>query len=117
MRALCNALIIDDDENFRRSLELLVQREGLRDAHGRARSPRRASCLAAGTPDVFLVDLTLPDGDGLAWLRERARGERGRGDRDHRQHERRLRRRGAAAAARSTTSPSRSTARACAPRS
>ena len=26
--------------------------------------------LAEETPDVFLVDLALPDGDGLAWLRE-----------------------------------------------
>jgi DNA-binding NtrC family response regulator len=62
------ALIIDDDENFRSSLELLVQREGfLTRTAGTVAEARDA--LAAGAPDVFLVDLTLPDGDGLAWLR------------------------------------------------
>jgi two-component system response regulator AtoC len=62
------ALIIEDDENFRRSLELLVQREGLVTRSAGSVGEAR-ECLAAGTPDVFLVDLTLPDGDGLAWLR------------------------------------------------
>ncbi len=62
------ALIIEDDENFRRSLELLVQREGLVTRSAGSLAEAR-ECLAAGMPDVFLVDLTLPDGDGLAWLR------------------------------------------------
>ncbi len=62
------ALIIEDDENFRRSLELLVQREGLVTRSAGTLAEAR-ECLAAGTPDVFLVDLTLSDGDGLAWLR------------------------------------------------
>ncbi len=62
------ALIIEDDENFRVSLERLVQREGLvtRAAGSLAEA---GECLAAGAPDVFLVDLTLPDGDALEWLR------------------------------------------------
>ncbi|MCX5738863.1 MAG: response regulator, partial [Proteobacteria bacterium] len=62
------ALIIDDDTNFRMSLDLLVQREGFvtRTAGSLAEARER---LAEGTPDVVLVDLTLPDGDGLAWLR------------------------------------------------
>ena len=67
MRAL-HALIIDDDTNFRTSLELLVQREGFvtRTAGSLTEARER---LAEATPDVFLVDLRLPDGDGLAWLR------------------------------------------------
>ena len=67
MRAL-HALIIDDDENFRISLEQLVQREGFVTRTAGSLAAARES-LAAGVPDVFLVDLTLPDGDGLAWLR------------------------------------------------
>jgi DNA-binding NtrC family response regulator len=63
------ALIVDDDADFRDSLELLVQREGFetRTAGSLAEAGER---LAACVPDVFLLDLTLPDGDGLAWLRE-----------------------------------------------
>jgi DNA-binding NtrC family response regulator len=62
------ALIIDDDENFRSSLELLVQREGFATRTAGTVAEAR-DALSAGVPDVFLVDLTLPDGDGLAWLR------------------------------------------------
>ena len=64
-----SALIIDDDENFRVSLELLVQREGFKTRAAGSLSEARER-LAEETPDVFLVDLALPDGDGLAWLRE-----------------------------------------------
>ena len=67
MQAL-QALIIDDDTNFRMSLDALVQREGFATRTAGSLAEARES-LAAGTPDVFLVDLTLPDGDGLAWLR------------------------------------------------
>jgi DNA-binding NtrC family response regulator len=68
MRTL-TALIVDDDEDFRTSLDLLVQREGFatRTAGSLAGA---AEQLAAGAPDVVLVDLTLPDGDGLVWLRQ-----------------------------------------------
>jgi DNA-binding NtrC family response regulator len=63
------ALIVDDDANFRRSLELLVQRE--RFATRSAGSLEEAEDEMAGeTFDVVLMDLGLPDGDGLAWLRE-----------------------------------------------
>jgi DNA-binding NtrC family response regulator len=61
-------LIIDDDTNFRMSLDQLVRREGFATRTAGSLAEARES-LAAGTPDVFLVDLTLPDGDGLAWLR------------------------------------------------
>ena len=52
-----SALIIDDDRDFRESLELLVQREGFetRSAGTLAESRER---LAGGTPDIipFLED-------------------------------------------------------------
>jgi two-component system, NtrC family, response regulator HydG len=63
------ALIIDDDENFRTSLELLVQREGFT-ARGADSLAAARSELERAPADVCLLDLTLPDGDGLAWLRE-----------------------------------------------
>jgi len=63
------ALVVDDDVAFRSSLELLVQREGFvtRTAGSVAEARERLSEIE---PDVFLVDLTLPDGDGFAWLQE-----------------------------------------------
>jgi two-component system, NtrC family, response regulator AtoC len=63
------ALIIDDDENFRTSLELLVQREGFT-ARGANSLAAARSELERAPADVCLLDLTLPDGDGLSWLRE-----------------------------------------------
>jgi DNA-binding NtrC family response regulator len=61
------ALILDDDADFRRSVDLLVQREGFTtvEAGSIAEARRR---LAEVRPDVALVDLGLPDGDGLAFL-------------------------------------------------
>ena len=62
------ALLVDDDANFRRSLEVLVQREGFATvAAGSLEEARKQ--LAEIVPDVVLLDLTLPDGDGLAWFR------------------------------------------------
>jgi DNA-binding NtrC family response regulator len=66
---LPRALIIDDDENFRCSLEILVEREGFATCTAGSRKEARLR-LAEGVPDVVLLDLSLPDGDGLAWLRE-----------------------------------------------
>lgn len=64
-----SALIVDDDENFRESLDVLVRREGFETRT--ARSLKEAKeVLANACPDVVLLDLTLPDGDGLAWIRE-----------------------------------------------
>src|SRR5262249_24825159 len=63
------ALIIDDDANFRASLELLVQREGFA-TRGAASLAEARDELARARVDLCLLDLTLPDGDGLAWLRE-----------------------------------------------
>jgi DNA-binding NtrC family response regulator len=68
MRTL-TALIVDDDEDFRTSLDLLVQREGFA-TRGAGSLAEAAEQLAAGAPDVVLLDLTLPDGDGLVWLRQ-----------------------------------------------
>jgi len=64
-----SALVVDDDENFRDSLGLLVAREGyeVRVAGGLDEARGR---LAESCPDVVLVDLGLPDGSGLDLLRD-----------------------------------------------
>ena len=69
MRTL-SAMIVDDDADFRLSLEMLVQREGWKTRAAGSVAGAREMLLAEGTPDIFLVDLALPDGDGLAWIRE-----------------------------------------------
>jgi len=65
---LPTALIVDDDADQCTILEVLVRREGylVESAGSIAEAGRK---LARGTPDVVLIDLKLPDGDGLAWLR------------------------------------------------
>ncbi len=63
------ALILEDDSNFRSSLAQLVQREGfdvLESASYADALPR----LIENCPDVALIDLVLPDGDGLALMRD-----------------------------------------------
>jgi two-component system response regulator AtoC len=69
MTTTLNALIIDDDENFRDSLELLVQRQGFATRTASTAAEARAK-IAEAHPDVLLVDLSLPDAEGLKWLRE-----------------------------------------------
>ena len=63
-----SALIIDDDADFRASLELLVRRENfLTDGAGTLADAHEK--LASRHANVVLTDLTLPDGDGLEWIR------------------------------------------------
>ncbi len=64
-----NALIIDDDENFRVSLELLVRRHEFATRTAGSAADARAQIIES-RPDVLLVDLSLPDAEGLAWLRD-----------------------------------------------
>ena len=64
-----HALIIDDDGEFRASLALLVEREKFSVRCVGTLAVARAE-LERAPADVCLLDLSLPDGDGLAWLRE-----------------------------------------------
>jgi len=63
------ALVIDDDRDFRESLELLVEREGFA-VRGAGSLAEARSALAEAPPDVVLVDLVLADGDGLELVRD-----------------------------------------------
>ncbi|MGI9226599.1 MAG: response regulator transcription factor [Candidatus Nanopelagicaceae bacterium] len=58
-------LIIDDHEVVRQGIAALAKREGL-DVVGEAKSKEEAiAMIAATSPDVITVDLSLPDGSGL----------------------------------------------------
>ncbi len=64
------ALIVDDDPAMLASLEALVSREGFecRTALSLGEAQKQ---LQLGLPDVLLIDLKLPEGDGLEFARSR----------------------------------------------
>ena len=64
-----SALVVDDDEVFRDSLGILVAREGF-EVGVAANLAGARKHLAESTPDVILIDLQLPDGDGVELLRD-----------------------------------------------
>ncbi|QFZ86178.1 response regulator [Variovorax paradoxus] len=67
---MAHALIVEDDEDSARMMAALVAREGhsVMCAHSMAAARR---LMAMQRPDLLLLDLHLPDGDGLALLDER----------------------------------------------
>jgi two-component system response regulator AtoC len=70
-----SALIVDDDEDFRESLAELVSREG--HSVRQAASLAQARKLLTDDPaDVLLVDLVLPDGNGIELLNDEEVAER-----------------------------------------
>ncbi len=64
-----SALIVDDDAGFRESLAMLVAREDfeVREADGLEAARTQ---IEEHPPDVMLLDLGLPDGDGTALLHD-----------------------------------------------
>ncbi len=64
-----HALVVDDDADSRELLAGIASREGF--SVGQADTLRAARAqLARAAPDLVLVDLELPDGDGMALLRD-----------------------------------------------
>jgi two-component system, NtrC family, response regulator HydG len=61
------ALIVDDDPGFLAGLAELVRREGFAVSSAGTLKQAREK-IAAGPPDIMLVDLHLPDGSGLDLL-------------------------------------------------
>jgi len=68
-RTAPKALIVDDDPDFRESLRALVEREDFEVSMAGTLAEAR-SLLAQESPDVILVDIKLPDGDGLDLVRD-----------------------------------------------
>lgn len=64
-----NLLIVDDHQIVREGISNIAKREGI-DVVGEASNKEEAIALiAATTPDVVTVDLSLPDGSGLEIVR------------------------------------------------
>jgi DNA-binding NtrC family response regulator len=64
-----SVLIVEDDVDFRASVAALVEREGF-DVREAGTLAKARQALADEPPDVVLLDLALPDGDGLELLRD-----------------------------------------------
>lgn len=64
-----HALIVDDDVDFTPALSQLVQQEGYYVRIAKSLEEARQE-LQRGIPDVALIDLMLPDGDGIQLVRE-----------------------------------------------
>jgi len=63
-------LLVDDHESFLEPLALMLAREPDVEVVGMARSLAEARpLLTAAAPDVALIDLDLPDGDGVDLIR------------------------------------------------
>jgi len=62
-----SVLIVEDDADFRASVATLVAREGYGTREAGSLAEAR-EMLSEAAPDVVLVDLGLPDGDGLELL-------------------------------------------------
>ncbi|WP_125705234.1 response regulator transcription factor [Lacticaseibacillus daqingensis] len=60
-------LIVEDEPALRASMAAFFAQQATVQAVGTLAA---ASTAVAAGPDAIILDLTLPDGDGLAWLRE-----------------------------------------------
>jgi len=67
--ARLTALVVDDEKDSRESLALLVEREDFEVVQA-ATFEEALKRLVECCPDVALIDLVLPDGDGLALMRD-----------------------------------------------
>ncbi|CAD6558460.1 Transcriptional regulatory protein CseB [Paraburkholderia sabiae] len=69
MKKLEHVLIVDDDREIRELVAIYLERNGMRVSHaGNAREMRAA--LVLDRPDLIVLDVRLPDTDGLALCRE-----------------------------------------------
>ncbi len=63
-----NILVVEDDEMVRAFLDRHLENEGY-NVQTAANGAEMFLALANGRPDLILLDLNLPDGDGLGFLR------------------------------------------------
>ena len=63
-------LVAEDDEASRHALSALLEHEGFRVETARSLAETEAA-LGAAAPDLLILDVRLPDGDGAAWLARR----------------------------------------------
>ena len=63
------ALVVDDDRHLQAALRLMLSRAGL-DVTVAGDKGEALTAAAASAPDVVVLDLSLPDGDGIEVLAE-----------------------------------------------
>ena len=63
-------LIVEDDDSSRYGLSALLQSEGY-DVISAGDLKQTEAALARDNPDIIVLDITLPDGDGAVWLTQR----------------------------------------------
>ncbi len=69
-----SVLIVEDDADLRASIAALVEREGFRTIECDTLAQARER-IAESSPDVVLLDLALPDGNGLELLADQDSAE------------------------------------------
>ncbi len=69
MTAKASILVVDDEENLRRTLALILQREGY-SVMTAASVMEARGCIQAEAFDLVFLDLKLPDASGLTLLPE-----------------------------------------------
>src|SRR6266545_30325 len=70
----CSVLVVEDDASSRYGLKSLLESEGYEVTEAGALAEAEEA-IRQRTPDVLILDITLPDGDGAEWLRLLARRE------------------------------------------
>ena len=63
-------IIVDDDPAFRQSAATLLADRGYRIVGEAASLAHARVAIAEARPDALLLDVNLPDGDGIAFARE-----------------------------------------------
>jgi DNA-binding response OmpR family regulator len=66
----CSILIVDDEHELRKMLTEILQREGFTRIFSAADCGQARESLLRDRPDCVILDVTLPDGDGFALMRE-----------------------------------------------
>ena len=64
-----HALLVDDDPNVLLPFAELIEREGFQTSVASTLEDARA-VISVKVPDVILIDLILPDGNGMELLKE-----------------------------------------------
>ena len=77
MRGQSLVLIVEDDHASRYGLGALLESEGYR-VQEAANLKEANARLEDSSPGAIVLDITLPDGDGAVWLRERLGRDQGR---------------------------------------
>lgn len=74
MKKLEHVLIVDDDREIRELVAIYLQRNGMRVSHASSGRDMRVA-LDRDPPDLIVLDVRLPDADGLSLCRELRAGE------------------------------------------